>query len=195
VSGPLADQDDLNLTVLARRPQVWVRFAVARSSSLLMAILIRVIAWFRVSHNRWMRHGITTTGNQANPSPAPADRMIDLSPMVAGWCMDRAGVVLGLMKVPAFPITPTPTGSRLHLRVQPRASRNEVVGLHGDAIRVRLTAPPVEGAANEALVRFLAGRLDVSRGALTLVAGQAGRSKIVEVAGLTPEEAARRLAL
>ena len=93
------------------------------------------------------------------------------------------------------PITPIPTGSRLRLRVQPRASRNEVVGLHGDAIRVRLTAPPVDGAANEALVRFLADRLAVGRRALTLVAGQSGRSKIVEVAGVSPEEAARRLGL
>lgn len=93
------------------------------------------------------------------------------------------------------PITPIPTGSRLRLRVQPRASRNEVVGLHGDAIRVRLTAPPVDGAANEALVRFLADRLAVGRRALTLVAGQSGRSKIVEVAGVGPEEAARRLGL
>jgi uncharacterized protein (TIGR00251 family) len=70
-----------------------------------------------------------------------------------------------------------------------------VAGLHGDAIRVRLTAPPVEGAANEALVRFLADRLDVSRSALTLVAGKAGRSKTVEVAGVGPEEARRRLGL
>jgi uncharacterized protein len=59
---------------------------------------------------------------------------------------------------PAGPITASPTGIRLHLRVQPRASREEVAGVAGGAIRVRLTAPPVDGAANEALVRFLAKR-------------------------------------
>lgn len=92
-------------------------------------------------------------------------------------------------------ITLTPTGSRLHLQVQPRASRNEVVGLHGDAIRVRLTAPPVDGAANDALMRLLAERLGVGRSAMTLISGHGGRSKVVEVAGVNPEEARRRLGL
>lgn len=77
----------------------------------------------------------------------------------------------------------------------PRASRDEVAGVAGDAIRVRLTAPPVDGAANEALVRLVAGRLDVSRSAVVLVSGHTGRSKVVEVTGVSPEEAARRLGL
>jgi uncharacterized protein (TIGR00251 family) len=89
----------------------------------------------------------------------------------------------------------SPGGVRLRLRVQPRASREEVTGLAGDAIRVRLTAPPVDGAANEALVRFLATCLQVSRPAVVLVAGHTSRTKLVEVAGLSPEEAARRLGL
>ena len=95
----------------------------------------------------------------------------------------------------AGPITATPAGVRLHLRVQPRASRDEVAGVAGDHIRVRLTAPPVDGAANEALVRFLADRLDLSRSAVTLVLGHGGRTKVAEVAGLSAEEAARRLGL
>lgn len=90
-------------------------------------------------------------------------------------------------------IEPRPGGCRLRLRVQPRASRNEVAGRHGDAVRVRLTAPPVEGAANDALLRFLAETLGVSRSALRLAAGATGRSKLVEVSGLTAEEAGRRL--
>ena len=65
----------------------------------------------------------------------------------------------------------------------------------GDALRVRLTAPPVDGAANEALVRLLADRLDVSRGSVALVSGHTGRNKVVEVSGLPPEEVARRLGL
>lgn len=63
----------------------------------------------------------------------------------------------------------------------------------GDAIRVRLTAPPVDGAANEALVRFLAARLKVSRAAVELVAGETGRSKVVEVTGISPQDTAERL--
>jgi uncharacterized protein (TIGR00251 family) len=84
-------------------------------------------------------------------------------------------------------------GTRLSLRVQPRASRSEVAGRHGEALKVRLAAPPVDGAANDALVRFLAEALQVPRTAVTLVAGAAGRSKVVQVAGLAPADVARRL--
>lgn len=84
-------------------------------------------------------------------------------------------------------------GTRLALRVQPRASRNEVAGPHGDALKVRLAAPPVDGAANEALVRFLAQALNLPRAAVTLVGGLSSRSKAVQVAGLGPAEVARRL--
>jgi len=63
----------------------------------------------------------------------------------------------------------------------------------GDAIKLRLTAPPVDGAANEALVRFLAARLEVPRSAVELVSGRSGRTKLVAVTGVSPEEAAQRL--
>jgi uncharacterized protein len=79
------------------------------------------------------------------------------------------------------------------VRVQPRASRTEVAGPHGDSVRIRLTAPPVEGAANEALVRFLAERLDVPRSAVRIEGGASGRSKVVAIDGIDPETAARRL--
>jgi len=83
--------------------------------------------------------------------------------------------------------------ARLVLHVQPRAARTEVVGPHGDAVKVRLAAPPVDGAANAALVRFLAERLGVPRHAVRLVGGAAGRRKVVEVDGLDPVDARRRL--
>jgi uncharacterized protein (TIGR00251 family) len=84
-------------------------------------------------------------------------------------------------------------GTRVALRVQPRASRNEVAGLHGDTLKVRLAAPPVDGAANEALVRYLAEILAVPRAAVTLVGGHSSRSKAVQVSGLAPGVVARRL--
>ncbi len=93
------------------------------------------------------------------------------------------------------PITPTATGIRLTVQVQPRASRNELAGRHGDSLKVRLQAPPVEGAANEALVRFLAERLGVPRAAVRIVAGPASRRKAVLIDGISPAEAGRRLAL
>jgi hypothetical protein len=79
--------------------------------------------------------------------------------------------------------------------VQPRASRTEVVGLRGDEIRVRIAAPPVDGAANDALVRFLAERLGVPRSAIRLVSGRSGRRKVVEVAGVMAPEACERLGI
>jgi uncharacterized protein (TIGR00251 family) len=79
--------------------------------------------------------------------------------------------------------------------VQPRASRTELAGRHGDVLKVRVAAPPVDGAANEALLRFLAETLGVSRGAVELVAGSGSRSKIVAVRGLDVASAARRLGL
>jgi hypothetical protein len=93
------------------------------------------------------------------------------------------------------PLTPTATGIRLRLHVQPRASRTELAGLHGSALKVRLAAPPVDGAANEALVRFLSDRLVVPRAAVCLEAGAGGRAKVVTIRGIGPEEARRLLGL
>jgi uncharacterized protein len=76
---------------------------------------------------------------------------------------------------------------RLSVRVQPRASRDELAGAWGDGVKVRLTAPPVDGAANEALVKFLARTLDIPRNAITIVAGASSRSKIVELTGVTED--------
>jgi len=74
--------------------------------------------------------------------------------------------------------------ARLTLHVQPRARRTEVAGLHGDAVKVRLAAPPVDGAANAELVRFVAECLGVPRAAVRVVAGPAARRKVVEVDGV-----------
>jgi uncharacterized protein len=76
---------------------------------------------------------------------------------------------------------------RFSVRVQPRASRNEVVGVHGDAIKIRLSAPPVDGAANEELVIFLAGIFAVPRRSVRILAGEASRSKVVEIDGVTAQ--------
>lgn len=65
----------------------------------------------------------------------------------------------------------------------------------GDAIRLRLTAPPVDGAANEALIRFLAASLSLPRSAVELVSGHTGRTKLVAVAGISVEEAGRKLGI
>ena len=80
---------------------------------------------------------------------------------------------------------------RFTVRVQPRASRSEVVGLHDGALRVRVQAPPAEGAANDALVELLAKLLDVPRKQLRIVAGARSRSKVIEVDDIDPERIER----
>ncbi|MCU0620265.1 MAG: DUF167 domain-containing protein [Gemmatimonadales bacterium] len=82
---------------------------------------------------------------------------------------------------------------RLTIHVQPRASRTEVVGLHGDALKLRLAAPPVDGAANDALLQFVADTLGRPRRDVTLEGGAAGRRKLLRVEGLALPEVTARL--
>ncbi len=89
----------------------------------------------------------------------------------------------------------TEASATVTVRVQPRASRDEVAGMSAGVVRIRLTAPPVENRANEALVRFLAGALDVPRAQVEIVTGGRGRNKVVRVRGLAPQELYRRLGL
>ena len=74
--------------------------------------------------------------------------------------------------------------------VQPRASKSELAGLHDGVLKVRLTAPPVEGAANDALVRLIAEALGVPRRQVSVVAGSSGRRKILQVEGVTEAQLA-----
>jgi uncharacterized protein len=83
--------------------------------------------------------------------------------------------------------------TRLRLRVSPGAGRNEVVGRYGEGWKVRVDAPPERGRANDAVLRLLAERLGVTRSALTLVSGAGARDKVVELRGLSADEASRRL--
>lgn len=90
------------------------------------------------------------------------------------------------------PLALTDNGIRLRLRVQPRSSRNRVVGVHGEAIKVQVTAPPVDGAANAAVAEVLAAWLDVPRSAITIVRGQGARDKVAEVVSSARSELMRR---
>ncbi len=78
-------------------------------------------------------------------------------------------------------------GVRFAVRVQPRASKNEVAGIYGTALKIRLQAPPVDGAANDALVSFLADLLGVSRRSVRIISGDSSRNKTVEVDGVTAQ--------
>jgi uncharacterized protein len=82
---------------------------------------------------------------------------------------------------------------RFSVYVQPRAAKTEIVGKHGDALKIRVAAPPVEGAANEELVRFLAKQLRVPLSAIRVVGGAHGRRKTMEIDGINAEAAAALL--
>jgi len=92
-----------------------------------------------------------------------------------------------------FKITEAESGVTFVVRVVPRASRDEIVGIHGDALKVRLTAPPVEGRANEALVAFLAQRLGVRKSQVEIIAGATSRRKMIRITGLLAQEMEERL--
>ncbi len=74
------------------------------------------------------------------------------------------------------------------VRVTPRSSRNQIAGLEGAALTIKLTAPPVEGAANAALIEFIAERLGVRKSAVSIVSGGKARNKVVRVTGVTREQ-------
>jgi uncharacterized protein (TIGR00251 family) len=83
---------------------------------------------------------------------------------------------------------------RISVRVKPRASRTRILRADGLSIEASLAAPPVDGAANAELLGLLSRTLAVSKTSLRLILGETAKNKVVEVAGISPEEAAERLA-
>ena len=93
-----------------------------------------------------------------------------------------------------IPIRNTASGATFTVKIHPRARKNAVTGKIGDALKISLTAPPVEGRANQALREFLAELLNVPRSSIKIVAGQNSRSKVISVSGLSVEDVRSRLA-
>ena len=83
----------------------------------------------------------------------------------------------------------------IDVRVIPRARKTAVAGERDGAVVIRLAAPPVDGAANDALIEFLAETLNVPRRAVRIVSGERGRRKRVDIDGVTPDDAKRRLSI
>lgn len=85
-------------------------------------------------------------------------------------------------------ITSTATGVCLEVQVQPRSSRNQVVGEQDGRLKIKLTAPPVEGEANQALVDFLAQLLRIPKKDIKLLKGESSRHKLIEIRGISKQE-------
>jgi len=87
----------------------------------------------------------------------------------------------------------SPAGVSFAVKVHPRASKNAITGEVGGALKLALTAPPVNSKANDACIDFFAKLLNLPRSSVTIAAGQTSRNKVIRVAGLSAEEARRRL--
>ncbi|MBR7139419.1 MAG: YggU family protein [Lentisphaeria bacterium] len=90
-------------------------------------------------------------------------------------------------------LTPAEKGVYISLHIQPGAKREGITGIFGTALKIALNAPPVDGKANAALLRFLAGKLKVAKNSIELCSGASSRDKRVFVAGITIEQAEERL--
>jgi len=93
----------------------------------------------------------------------------------------------------AIPINDSDQGATFVVKVHPRAKKNAITGEVGNALKLSLTTPPIEGRANEACIEFLAKLLKVPRSSVTIASGQSSRNKVIRVVGLSSEEARRRL--
>ena len=91
-----------------------------------------------------------------------------------------------------IPIRDSDQGATFAIKVQPRARKNAITGELGEALKIALTAPPVEGKANDACVQFLAELLNVPRGSVTIIGGHSSRNKVVCIAGRTAAEIEQR---
>jgi uncharacterized protein (TIGR00251 family) len=92
-------------------------------------------------------------------------------------------------------ITPIAQGVCLEVQVQPRSSRNQVVGEQDGRLKIKLTAPPVEGEANQALINYLAHLLELPRRNIKLLKGESSRHKLIEISGLNAEALLEKLNL
>ncbi|HKF00824.1 MAG TPA: DUF167 domain-containing protein [Candidatus Sulfotelmatobacter sp.] len=92
-----------------------------------------------------------------------------------------------------IPIKDSNQGSTFAVKVHPRAKKNAITGEVGDALKLSLTTPPIEGRANNACVEFLAKLLKVPRSSVTIASGQTSRNKVIRVVGLSLEELRHRL--
>ena len=95
----------------------------------------------------------------------------------------------------SFKISESADGVIINIHVQPKASRNEITGLHNGEIRIRLTSPPVEGAANKLCTEYLAKLLKTSKSSITLIAGDKSRHKTLKISGMSCNELLEKFAL
>lgn len=94
-----------------------------------------------------------------------------------------------------IPIKESASGVTFAIKVHPRARKDAITGEVGDALKLSLTAPPIEGRANQACIEFFANLLKLPRSSITIASGQGSRNKVIHIAGLSAAELRQRLKL
>jgi len=93
-----------------------------------------------------------------------------------------------------FPVNESAKGVTFAVKVQPRARKNAIIGTAGDALKLALTAPPVEGKANQAVIEFFAEFFEIPRSSVSIASGETSRNKVIRVSGMSAQQVRERLA-
>jgi uncharacterized protein len=91
------------------------------------------------------------------------------------------------------PVKQSATGISFAVKVHPRAHKDAVTGVIGDALKLALTAPPVDGKANQAVIEFFADLFAISRSSITIASGETSRNKVIHVSGISAEQVRQKL--
>jgi uncharacterized protein len=94
-----------------------------------------------------------------------------------------------------FPVNETAKGVTFAIKVQPRAHKNAITGTVGDALKLALTAPPVEGRANQAVIEFFAEFFEIPRSSVSIASGETSRNKVIRISGISAQHVRERLAV
>jgi uncharacterized protein len=103
------------------------------------------------------------------------------------------GDLRGAAEAVMVPIKESATGVTFAVKVHPRARKNAIAGVIGDALKLALTAPPVDGKANQAVMEFFADLFAISRSSVTIASGETSRNKVIHVSGIRAEQARQKL--
>ena len=93
-----------------------------------------------------------------------------------------------------FPVNESAKGITFAVKVQPRARKNAITGTVGDALKLALTAPPVEGKANQAVIEFFAEFFEIPHSSVSIASGETSRNKVIRVSGMSAQQVRERLA-
>jgi uncharacterized protein len=108
-------------------------------------------------------------------------------------CAGGVGDLRGAAEAVMVPLKQSATGISFAVKVHPRAHKEAITGVIGDALKLALTAPPVDGKANQAVIEFFADLFAISRSSITIASGETSRNKVIHVSGISAEQVRQKL--